>query len=417
MKVRAGGSAFPMLLAALVLCGTALFPMLFNPSTRWLYVGACLLLAVSDRLSWRLVSFPLYKAAFLYLFWCLFTVMWSEIPELSFYKVLAAILVSVGVSVLGFVWMARQKRKEDIWKAFFWSVPSFLLVALLGKGGEAMNQNIVVISGVAGNPNFLGWLMTVVFLPLFWYLVGGTRKTQWKIGVSLALLVCIYYLVNSYSRGSMLIVAFVVMTYFYVAHPSAKIKAGVFGVTALAAAFLLTPNLSSIVYENYILKGSELDMANAWEQSRGRAFEQSLEGAIKGGLIGGGYGISIGSDPSGYRGGLTSVGYGREKGSSPLAIIEETGIIGLVLVLNVLRVVIVQARRALRCSADRRTRSQVGILLGYFLGILVLSNFEAWFVAPGSPESLFFWAYTGMVSSYYMRVIADSGKARKMRPA
>ena len=61
--------------------------------------------------------------------------------------------------------------------------------------------------------------------------------------------------------------------------------------------------------------------------SRQSAWDVSWNMAKQGGWFGAGYGVSV--DRGSFRGGLTAVGYGREKGNTQLAIMEETGIVGL----------------------------------------------------------------------------------------
>jgi O-antigen ligase len=128
--------------------------------------------------------------------------------------------------------------------------------------------------------------------------------------------------------------------------------------------------------------------------SRQGPWELSLEMARQGGIIGAGYGVSIGGAT--FTGGLTAFGYGREKGNSQLAIVEETGIVGLMLYGLVVVALLGRLLRAFRASRNRDARALVGIVLGAILGALVLGVFEAWWVAPGSPESLWFWTIVGV---------------------
>jgi hypothetical protein len=40
-------------------------------------------------------------------------------------------------------------------------------------------------------------------------------------------------------------------------------------------------------------------------------------------------------------------------------------------------------------------RTQIGIVLGTAFGLVINSQFEAWFVAPAAPASPFFWSLLG----------------------
>ena len=171
---------------------------------------------------------------------------------------------------------------------------------------------------------------------------------------------------------------------------------------------LFMPGYGDELFAKYALKNTGLSLADAYQQSRGAPMELSLAGAKQGGLIGVGYGVSVGANPDGYLGGLSSVGYGREKGSSPLAIVEEVGLVGLVLVLLLLLHLFRCALKAYRLSPTRQVRTLIGLSSGLFFGLIVHSNFEAWFVAPGSAESLFFWGFIGALYALWHRVIDDA---------
>jgi hypothetical protein len=51
--------------------------------------------------------------------------------------------------------------------------------------------------------------------------------------------------------------------------------------------------------------------------------------------------------------------------------------------------------RAFRASVDPNVRALTAIVTGALLGALVIGIFEAWWVAPGAPESLWFWTMVG----------------------
>lgn len=408
MKNKLIDGYFPFVLAALVLCGTYLYPPLFNGTTRWLFVLSAFLLACVSkhaRFAWKTRTFVFLL---IYLAWCLLTATWSEIPELSLYKVAAAFLVMPGMFTLGFVWMMQKKRSEDATKSVLWLVPATLVVALSGRTGQGLlEQGQGYYAGLTGNSNYLGWMMAVSLPFLVWRAFDRSTppRQRWVFWALSA--VCGYYLLLSQSRAAM-IIAFCSFPGFFISSGSGKrVKMiGIF-LSLLIAAFLSIPNLFDFAYSKFILKGTGDDLAYAYEQSRGNVFEDSLDMAIRGGLFGAGYGISIGSPPFGYRGGLTAVGYGREKGNSPLAIVEETGVVGLVLVVLLLWRIFAAALSAYRLSRNQKDRSIVGMLTGLLLGMVLHSNFEAWWVAPGSAESLFFWGITGMSYALFLRINAN----------
>jgi O-antigen ligase len=116
--------------------------------------------------------------------------------------------------------------------------------------------------------------------------------------------------------------------------------------------------------------------------------------AKQGGLFGAGYGVSINGGE--FSGGLTTFGYGREKGNTQLAIVEETGIVGLALYMLIVVSLVARLWKAFSAAGDRNLRALIGIVTGSIVGELVIGAFEAWWVAPGSPESIWFWAMVGV---------------------
>lgn len=130
-------------------------------------------------------------------------------------------------------------------------------------------------------------------------------------------------------------------------------------------------------------------------RSRDEVWEISYEQALKGGLIGGGYGVTIDSLEA-FEGGLNSAGYGREKGNSQLGIMEETGIVGLCLYLaSTLSLLALVWRARGRCRAPR-FRLLLGLVFGMISGLTFQSVFEAWYNAPGSPECMYYWVMAGI---------------------
>jgi O-antigen ligase len=117
---------------------------------------------------------------------------------------------------------------------------------------------------------------------------------------------------------------------------------------------------------------------------------------VAGGWAGVGYGISAGWETGDFQAGVTSVGYGREKGNSQLAIVEETGLVGLGLSLLVVVVVFRKLARGYRAAPSRDAKVLIGLVMGTLAGLLVQSVFEAWWDAPGSPEFVLFWVMTGV---------------------
>lgn len=400
---------FPMLMAVLMLCGTRLYPPIFNGTNRWLLVLIAFLLALVSPYFKMVRKTPLFRVLILYLFWCLLTVTWSEIQILSFYKVLALIMVTIGMLSLGFNWIMSRKHLNEALYAFKWVAGASMIVALSGRVGQGLlEKGSNYYQGLTGNPNYLGWMMAVSIPIVLWHAFDSSKKKNHRLFSFSLLGVYTYYLLVSQSRASMLFVFCTILGFFAASDLGKKTKLAGFAIFLVAAAFLTVPNLSDLVYEKFILKGRNYyNITQSFEGSRQHIFKLSYQAAIQGDISGAGVGISIGSNPYRYYGGLSSVGYGREKGNSVLAIIEETGFIGFGIVTWILYIFLSTALRAYKRTKAREDRLLVGTLTAFMLGFLVHANFEAWWVAPGSAESLFFWGLAGL--SYAVNVVILSG--------
>ena len=124
--------------------------------------------------------------------------------------------------------------------------------------------------------------------------------------------------------------------------------------------------------------------------------------------------MTIGDDS--FAGGLFSLGYGREKGNSVLAILEELGQVGLVLYVLLLLYIFHPIWRAARRATDRDDSVLLYLILGTLVGLTANSMFEAWWVAPGSPASPYFWAMTGIGMAVSERVAASARRVVVSRP-
>ena len=194
------------------------------------------------------------------------------------------------------------------------------------------------------------------------------------------------FLIQSYSRASMMIVVCVVV--FFILSMNMKKKALISSILCLLVVVILSAfslSMGQLIYKNH---------DNDVFQTRRNVWSESYSQATFGGWLGGGFGVTIGE--SGYDlNTLSAVGYGREKSNSQLAIVEETGLIGLGFYGLFLFVFF---KKALRFYFRLRGSEKVmmGLVLGALIGVIVQSFFEAWWDAPASPEAIFFWMLFGI---------------------
>src|SRR5262249_50711354 len=150
------------------------------------------------------------------------------------------------------------------------------------------------------------------------------------------------------------------------------VLAGVVLITAATSAAIV-----NIAYQDYILKGS--DEASGILFSRQGVWQKSYENAEEGGWFGIGYGVTVGD--TAFKGDLTAVGYGREKGNAQLAIVEETGVVGLAFYLILLLTLFTCLISAHIHEKNSDIKVSLGIVTGALAGLTAMSVFEAWWVA------------------------------------
>ncbi len=376
-----------------------------STTTRWIFLlGLALyLLFVRHRDVAAISRHPLFWMVMVYAIWCLTTILWSEEPILSFVKSVGFVLLAVTMMVGGYSWVAHHERARTC--DFLWLFAVFsLLASLFGQVEQNIDVGSVVYGGLTGNPNALGFLLAITSVWLIWQalLAYQTDRNGFRLFMGL-LAVNTYYLFLSHSRASLLICAFIVL----------GLLLGLAQIRRWLPSLLVAVILAALVYNfslsvqdvvnQYIYKSS-LGYLESFEEgvefgmwySRAVIWEESYARAIHGGLIGVGYGVNAGEKFVGEIGASLSSGqYGREHGNAQMAILEQIGIVGfgiyLVLILGIFRYAIRGLRRS-RINADRVA---IGLMGGAIVGLLVQSMLEAWWVAPGSPESATFWMLLG----------------------
>ena len=220
-----------------------------------------------------------------------------------------------------------------------------------------------------------------------------TRKDRWRLILwVLVVLLCVIAF-WARSRASLLIIVFTAIGLLLgvgLRKQALLIIAGSLLVLFVAALF---PDLIDYIESAVVRKGISEDQGVF--HSRWQVWEESLALGIKGGWIGGGYGVTIGAPWFGESS-FTAIGYGREKANSQFAIMEELGIVGLVayavFLFSLFGLILTSFRRA----RDTKLRVNLGIVSGALAGFVLNSAFEAWWVAPGSAEAPFFWGLVGV---------------------
>jgi hypothetical protein len=329
--------------------------------------------------------------------WFLLTSLWSSYPAISALRSLYFILLSGGCLAAGILWI-RYSGKS----VFDFLLPANIFIVTLSL--FSLITNIPSDSWTGGNGkgfmSFFGHqnlLASIILftLPAVILRIAILAKSRIQyphssitkfIAYCLLLTANLLLLILTYSRASILSLLFGVLIYLLLNKKWKIIFYTLSASAILAAAIYITPSLNNWT-ENIISKEyPEFYTSRMW------MWEPSFRAAMDGGLIGLGYGIS---DPDEKVGGMGDHFEGdrfiREKGNSTLALVEESGLIGLALFVLPLIVMIVK----IKISGIQNPVSS--ILIASLAAFLLHSQFEAWWVGVGSVQLPLFFIYIGLV--------------------
>ncbi len=400
--LKPGELIIPLSLLAFIGPGITFINGMFTTTTRWgiLATLSFFLLTFRRRDGLAVLRHPLFCAVLVYAVWGLMTVAWSEVPQISLAKSLAFMWVSTTMLIAGYSWVMRHERAQTL--DFLWLFAVFALTAApTGQIEGSLDMGEFIYAGSTSNPNLLGFILAAASVWLMWraYLVHRQNCRRFALYAGLVAFDLVF-LFLSHSRASLLIFVAVLLGLLM---GLGKLQKWLPHILISAALFATAYNFLPTVqdyFTQYTLKSNlgllEEQGGNVWF-SHEQTWQESYDLAMLGGTFGGGYGVTIGEDFQGEIGWTISSGkYGREQGNSQLAIAEQTGLIGLSLYFILITGIFRTFASGLRVARiEVEDRMAIGLLGGAILGLLVQSVFEAWWVAPGSPESAIFWMLLG----------------------
>jgi hypothetical protein len=401
----------PLTIASFVFSAVDYLRPIFPVGIRW---GLMLLLGLY---LFRYVYLNQSRFAFIVIInslWATTTAAWSLVPELSMMKGIAYLLVSFILIIAGQVWVLRNgiSRIYD----FLWLFATISLTsAILGVGtrGSMIQTGVSELyQGYVSGPNMLGSMlaMSVPFIAWRLFYAWGDMRSR-LIWISL-LSADIVFLLLANSRAAIIAAAMGIIGLIFATGKKRWIPITMIAIVTTVYVVILMPTLKDTLVEKYIYKHASEEQGVLY--TRERLWVESFELAKKGGAFGAGYGATFGTDAS-FEGGLTAVGYGREKGNSQLAIMEELGATGLVLYIILVTQIIALMRRVYLHAANHTIRVASGLAGGTLLGMLIQSIFEAWWVAPGSAEFVFFWVVVGTLLGLERVNAIELAKIRRKR--
>jgi hypothetical protein len=364
----------------------------------------------NDRLTSSIINHPFTSFLFPGI-WFLLTALWSSYPDVSALRALYFILISLGCISAGLLWISHSEKNilELLLPANIAAVliSSFSLLTSIPPdswtGGHGKG-----FMGFFGHQNLLASVILFTIPSVFFKLFQLVKSDQLSVirnttqkkssnylllsAYILLLVANLAILTLTYSRSALLSLIFGVLV-FLILNRNWKVLSYSFAIILVSGIVIyFIPSINHFADKLIKKDFPEVYSSRLW------LWEPSYKAALEGGLRGLGYGISHPEIRSGEfsdhfeKGRLI-----REKGNSALALIEETGVIGLTLflipifmALNIFRIYNVEFRM------KARTNYTFYIIYSSLAAILLHAQFEAWWVGVGSIQLPLYFIYLGM---------------------
>ncbi len=238
-------------------------------------------------------------------------------------------------------------------------------------------------------------MLVVLTLPWAAFEIARTDITVQRRAIGGLALVASLVILDQCRSRSALLAATITLGATAVEWPRWMTRGLVAALVVVAAAMLVEPDIPRKLVSAYVYKYTEDSRTGQRPtvlSTRQGVWSESYAAARRAGILGFGFGVSAGRSGR-WEGEPDSAGFAREKGSSQLAIWEELGPIGLVEYLVLLAALGYAALYAWRPGRDRLIRS---LTLGTLVASVLHTAFEAWFTAPGAPQTPMFWSVVGL---------------------
>jgi len=355
-----------------------------SATLRWVLLGFLVIANLPNvTKAVRKIPIPVFIAVLGYCYYTLISTAWSETPFLTFAKAGANAAVCLGFFLAGInlsVDELRERFKSLTVVHAVFLVTSALTIFSAGAYNDGRFQGLTI------NPNWLASAVTFT-APAYlfaWANPSGTDGRSWRWFVALiAADSGIIALTQSRAAGVMFVIE--ILGLLMSLAPTKRWLILVASPPIVLLLILMFGQTINTGVQTYVYHGHDIVL-----QSRADIWDISLEKAAAGGLLGFGYGISVG-DTTGWNGALTTVGLTREKGSSQLAILEELGVVGFGLYLMLMLSIVV----AIMSSPVSGTMRYP--FVAFVIGMIAHSAFESYFTAPGASETVTFWLTVGLM--------------------
>jgi hypothetical protein len=329
------------------------------------------------------------------IFFIIHGILISNIPEIS---ILKGFLWGIVVITIINAWSSLTPNQVDQqikWFFGFFSLFIMLSALMFFFPLIGYNNNGTGFQGILNQPQAFGLTMLII---IYFYLLCFNKNKINLVRISF-FLIAIVLLIESKSRTAIALSLFAVMA-FLLSTAFNDMKAYKFQLIKFPVRILIPIFCISLVgifiynsqiYYQLIEKGSGVNtgLIDLYINSRSMVIEPMLQNIENKFLTGIGFGIASNSDSSIIiRSSFFDVPIGApiEKSLTPLAILEEIGIVGFFLYLIFLFVV-------LRCSIS------LGLMSFLFVGIFILVNFTEAILFSIGGMGMIFWVMLGWATT------------------
>ncbi len=393
---------FPLAMCGFAADSVPYLDLAFTSVTRWFGLFALAVFLLYRGALFQALRLSAAPALGAWLAWNVATTLWSQQPELSLVKSLAMALTAITFVSGGLYWARSRPDAPLSYLAPF--VALTLLAGLPGSAGLVRNSaGVRLYEGLASNPNFLGEI-AAISVTYALYAVYRARQGGDRVALTLWLAIAAVLgglLIASGARAAMFgaLPGLMVFAFLMVKRRSLVIAVACLSLVAGAALVLPEAWTAPLVrpVTSLATKGRPDFLF-----SRGRTWGRSYDKAREGGATGVGFGVSAGATNEFHIGRLTTGNYTREKSNAQLAMIEETGVIGLA----AFAIFLLQSFAGVFAGigqAQGRARVELLFLASLLVGLVIHSAFESWWTAPGALETPVFWASLGVAAGLLRR--------------
>ena len=379
-----------------------------------LYVLALLSFCGIFFLNYKKLYEPDFKKILIWLLpfgvWASLTAIWSLEPVISFSRGLFYIFISSTSVLIGYIY---KNKTRDLFKQFLILNGLIIFISFLslisGIPSDAWTANHGMgFTSIFTHQNTLAAvLMFTLIGPVYFllnacptslergipkFMLSGVEACFKRESILLGLLILanLFFIYLSYSRAVMLalFVGGVLLVYL----------TGTIKTNLIFTLFLIISGASVFHFfgnniNSYLKKGGSDYFAR-----RNILWEPSYKAALNGGIIGLGYGVTDPTINSTYKKENRFGELKREKGNSILAIVEETGIIGLILFLLPSGFILKNStKKIFQARKFRILNFEFLIGFSFLIAFLIHAQFEAWMVGVSSFYLFDFFMFTSLL--------------------